>query len=54
MERVYIVIAAEYWFGMETYSKSTCMREMESLGLEAELVRKRRKMVYRVLTWRNS
>lgn len=43
MERVSIVIAAEYRFGMETYSKSTCMREMESLGLEAELVRKRRK-----------
>ena len=39
MERVSIVIAAEYRFGMETYSKSTCMREMESLGLEAELIR---------------
>ena len=26
MEHVSIVIAAEYRFGMETYSKSTCMR----------------------------
>ena len=38
-----MVIAAEYGFGMETYSKCKCMREMESLDLEAELVRKRRK-----------
>ena len=43
MEHVSIVIATEYRFGMETYSKSTCMCEIESLGLEAELVRKRRK-----------